>query len=164
MALPAFVASGAAVMGSTSLALPYPTALAAGMLLIAAIGNKYPPNGPATRRGLRHRIRDRVHEDPRRHGDRERDLQHRQRQFNRGPHIRLSKSSDTDWEIRATDGSDDTAPIPERKAPCERQHVGLNVSLSAQETRRIYLGVNTNGTGTSSLSPIFKTRSPSRSL
>lgn len=48
----AFVAAGAAATGSTSLSVPYPAGLSAGMLLVLAVSNKYPTNGPSTPSGF----------------------------------------------------------------------------------------------------------------
>jgi MSHA biogenesis protein MshQ len=43
-----FIATGAFAAGTTSLSVPYPAGLQAGDLLVLAISNKYPTNGPAT--------------------------------------------------------------------------------------------------------------------
>jgi len=47
----AFGSAGNVAQGTTSLSVPYPSGIAAGDLLVLAIGNKYPPNGPATPAG-----------------------------------------------------------------------------------------------------------------
>ncbi len=46
-----YVDAGAGASGSTSLSLPYPTGIIAGDLLVVAIANKYPANGPTTPSG-----------------------------------------------------------------------------------------------------------------
>lgn len=46
-----FVAAGAAAVGSTSLAVPYPTGIISGDKLVLCIANKYPANGPSTPAG-----------------------------------------------------------------------------------------------------------------
>ena len=47
----AFGTSGAVATGSTSLSVPYPASIAAGDLLVLAVGNKYPANAPTTPAG-----------------------------------------------------------------------------------------------------------------
>jgi hypothetical protein len=47
----AFGTAGLAAVGTTSLAVPHPGSIAAGDLLVLAIANKYPNNGPATPNG-----------------------------------------------------------------------------------------------------------------
>ncbi len=47
----AFGNSGAVDPGTTTLVIPYPTGIVAGNLLVLAVGNKYPPNGPAAPAG-----------------------------------------------------------------------------------------------------------------
>jgi hypothetical protein len=47
----AFANAGAVATGSTALNVPHPTGVVAGDLLVLAIGNKYPTNGPATPAG-----------------------------------------------------------------------------------------------------------------
>lgn len=43
-----FGSAGAVATGSTALAVPHPAGIVAGDLLVLAVGNKYPTNGPAT--------------------------------------------------------------------------------------------------------------------
>lgn len=47
----AFGSAGAVDPGTTTLVVPYPGGIAAGNLLVLTVGNKYPPNGPATLAG-----------------------------------------------------------------------------------------------------------------
>lgn len=48
----AFVAAGAAATGSTSLSVAYPAGLSSGNLLLLAVSNKYPTNGPSAPSGF----------------------------------------------------------------------------------------------------------------
>ncbi len=47
----AFGSSGAVATGTTALAVPHPAGIVAGNLLVLVVGNKHPPNGPATPAG-----------------------------------------------------------------------------------------------------------------